>query len=191
MNMRQRWLHRLWQYPLLALLLAAISGGGFYGYLVGTNNFNSVIENEVYRARQISGADIVKYKKQYDIQSIINLRGDNTGSPWYDDEALAAQTADVQLINFRMSARRELSPERMAELVELMRNAPKPLLIHCRDGADRTGLASALYLAMIKEAPTAEAARQLSWRYGHVPLPWLATQAMDRSFENYLISVGD
>ncbi|MFD2031462.1 tyrosine-protein phosphatase [Ancylobacter dichloromethanicus] len=49
-----------------------------------------------------------------------------------------------------------------------MKDAKKPILIHCQAGADRSGLASALYLAAIKKnSAEAEAEAQLSIRYGH------------------------
>jgi len=71
----------------------------------------------------------------------------------------------------------------MEELVALMKKAPKPLLVHCKAGADRTSLASALYLYALKHDPDAD--RAISIIYGH--FPWLGskTKAMDESFRNY------
>ncbi len=43
-----------------------------------------------------------------------------------------------------------------------------PALMHCKSGADRAGLASALYLLLHKNAPVEEAIDQLHLRYGHV-----------------------
>jgi protein tyrosine/serine phosphatase len=71
----------------------------------------------------------------------------------------------------------------MDKIVQMMKDAPKPLLIHCKAGADRTSLASALYLHAVKNDKNAE--KQISILYGH--FPWLGskTGAMDRSFEKY------
>ena len=44
---------------------------------------------------------------------------------------------------------------------------PKPMLVHCKSGSDRTGLAVTLYLHVIKGQPLDEARRALSWKYGH------------------------
>jgi len=71
-----------------------------------------------------------------------------------------------------------------------MKGAQKPILIHCREGADRTGLASALYLAAIKKAGEAVAEGQLSIRYGHISLPFIPEYAMDRAFETLEPSLG-
>ena len=71
------------------------------------------------------------------------------------------------------------------QLVAIMRDAPKPILIHCKAGADRTGLATALYLSRVALLSEKEAESQLSIRYGHVGIPYLsATYAMDRTWEN-------
>ena len=72
----------------------------------------------------------------------------------------------------------------IVRLVALMRDAPKPLLIHCRAGADRSGLAASLYLAAIDGAGEERAEAQLSFRFGHIGIPWLSeTYAMDETWE--------
>ena len=40
--------------------------------------------------------------------------------------------------------------------------------MHCKSGADRAGLASALYLMHVENKPVAEAKKQLSLRYLHL-----------------------
>ena len=39
--------------------------------------------------------------------------------------------------------------------------------MHCKSGADRAGLMSALYVLIKEKRPVEEALQQLSWRYGH------------------------
>jgi len=68
-------------------------------------------------------------------------------------------------------------------LIALLRSAPKPVLIHCKQGSDRTGLASALYLAALAKAGEPVSEEQLSVRYGHIAIPLVGTYEMDRSFE--------
>ena len=48
-----------------------------------------------------------------------------------------------------------------------MDNAPKPILFHCHSGADRTGLASMMYLLLHTNGALADAQKQISFRYGH------------------------
>jgi hypothetical protein len=55
-------------------------------------------------------------------------------------------------------------------------------LVHCYGGSDRTGLATALYLAAIKHAEESDAESQLSLLYGH--LPFGSATAMDHTFDH-------
>ncbi len=59
-----------------------------------------------------------------------------------------------------------------------------PAVMHCKSGADRAGLAAALYLILHEGRPVAEAARQLSARYGH--FRFAKTGILDAFFDRYL-----
>jgi len=85
-----------------------------------------------------------------------------------------------------MSSGVVLPAEKMDALIGHLRRGPAPVLVHCRAGADRAGLAAALYLAATGRAPE-EARAQLSLRYGHFPYAWWRERAaMDESLEAYL-----
>ena len=47
------------------------------------------------------------------------------------------------------------------EILTLLHDAPKPLLIHCKSGADRSGLVSALYRYAVEHADAADAERAI------------------------------
>ena len=174
--------HRLRQLGVV-IFVALLLGGAYVGSLRLTGNFNPVVDGEVYRSAQLSPVEISTFAKAYGIKTIINLRGANPGKAWYDGEVAEARELGVAHLDFRMSARRELSASQAAALIAMMRQAQKPLLIHCNAGADRSGLAAALYLAVVKKESPAEAAGQLSFRYGHFSLPFVPEYAIDRSFE--------
>jgi len=154
-------------------------------YLFLFGNFHRV-DGDLYRSGQLFSFNLPVYIRTYGIRSIINLRGPSEQAGWYRDEKRIARDLGVRHVDFGISDRRVLSRERMDELVRLMQSLPKPLLIHCKAGADRTSLAAALYLYAIKCDP--EAGRMISLAYGH--FPWLGsrTRAMDVSFERYLDS---
>ena len=154
--------HRLLSIGRGALVAAGaflVVAGGFYAHMLWTTNFHP------------------------GIRTIINLRGDNSGHHWYDTEIAEAKALNIGHIDFHMSSARELTQAQAAQLVEIMRNAPKPILIHCQAGADRTGLASALYLAAIAKTNEATAEGQMSIIYGHLPFSFTRAYAMDRTFE--------
>ena len=142
----------------------------------------SFLENSIDR-RNLTPAQMSELVGAYKIRTVINLRGDNKGQPWYDAEVKSPDHLKIVHVDFGMSARHELTQAQAMALIALMEKAEKPLLIHCKDGADRAGLASALYLAVVKRAKPKVAEAQLSFRYGHISLPLLPEYAMDRSFE--------
>ncbi|MFK0165377.1 dual specificity protein phosphatase family protein [Rhizobium sp. NPDC090279] len=176
-------LSRLGRGVLVAAGAFLVAAGGFYAHMLWTTNFHPVIAGELYRSSQPSPATIAELQKQYGIKTIINLRGYNSGRHWYDNEVAEAKELNIGHIDFHMSSGRELTQAQAAQLVEIMRDAPKPILIHCQAGADRTGLASALYLAAIAKTNEATAAGQMSIIYGHLPLSFTRAYAMDRTFQ--------
>jgi protein tyrosine/serine phosphatase len=82
-----------------------------------------------------------------------------------------------------MSAGQQLTQDRAAKLVAILKHAERPILIHCNGGADRSGLVSALYLAAIAQQGEKAAESQISIRYGHISLPFAPAYAMDVTFE--------
>ena len=177
-----------------ALAVAAVLVLALVVYLGGlhlTGNFHTVIAGELYRSAQLEPDQIEAHHASEGIASILNLRGPAPGKDWYDAELAASARLGVTHADFRMSARQVLEPERVQELIALMRRLPKPLLIHCQAGADRSGLASALYLAAIKGRPEAGAGGQISIRYGHFSIPnWSAAYPMDLTWQGLAPSLG-
>jgi protein-tyrosine phosphatase len=97
-----------------------------------------------------------------------------------------SKTYQVAHVDYAISAERMLSESQMRDILDLIEKSPKPILIHCRAGADRTGLVSALYLASHGYAEQ-DIRSQLSARFGHVPWAiWGETIAMDNSLDNFL-----
>jgi protein tyrosine/serine phosphatase len=147
---------------------------GYLAYLQITGNFYVVRQGEVYRAAQMDGQDLARWRREHGIATVLNLRGEAIGADWYETERALADHLGITHIDFPMSEQKELSNQEVQSLIKLMQEAPKPLLIHCKAGADRTGLASALYIAAIAGGEEAEAERHLSIRYGHIGLPWVS-----------------
>jgi len=163
------------------VLLALIA---WLGTLQATGNFHAVIPGEFYRSAQISGEDLRALAQRHGIRSVVNLRGANPGTPWYDAEVTVARDLGLAHYDFRMSASTHVEAAQAARLLALLRDAPKPVLVHCQSGADRTGLASSLYLAGIAGRDEEEAEWQLSLLYGHIGIPGLShAWPMDLSWE--------
>lgn len=156
-----------------------------------SGNISAIFEGEAYRSNQPDAKAIAELQTKLGIKTIINLRGEEPGERWYDEEVAATKALGITLINFGMSARKELPRERVNLLISLMENAEKPLLIHCKAGSDRTGLAAALYIAEIAKGSKRQAEAQLSIRFGHFGFPFSPTLAMERTFEALELALVD
>jgi len=169
---------RLVKYIIVPLLLIVV---GWVGYFLVYGNFHKV-DDDLYRSAQLFEFNMPYYLQKYHIKSVVNLRG-SSKKEWYQDEIRISKESQVVHYDFGIGDRERISYETMESLVNLMRKAPKPILIHCKAGADRTSLASALYLYAIKHDRNAQEA--ISIFYGH--FPWLGskTKAMDESFRAY------
>lgn len=109
----------------------------YLAFLQITGNFYEVSSGTVYRAAQMDGQSTARWKREHGIASILNLRGAADGADWYETERALSDRLGIEHINFGMSEQEELTDVEVQALVEVMRTAPKPLLIHCRAGADR------------------------------------------------------
>ena len=94
----------------------------------------------------------------------------------------------VKFVNMALSANTALDAAQLAKLTDALRDAPKPLLIHCRAGSDRTGLASAIYVAT-HGGSYHDAQNQLSLYYGHFPYLGSKSAAMGISLERFYESL--
>ena len=181
-----RILQRTLKISLLGIALLSLTCLAWAGLLRITGNFHAVEDGAVYRSAQLGGAELRQRIEAMGIRAVINLRGANSGKPWYDDELRVSSATGVAHIDFGLSAREELTDDEMRKLVILLRTAPRPLLLHCEAGADRSGLAAAIYKLAVGHASPEEAAHELSFRYGHFPWLLSKTGAMDRSFDRFV-----
>lgn len=164
-----------------ALLLVL---GAYLAGLQLTGNFHEVLPGQLYRSAQPSAAQISRYVHDYGIKTIVNLRGSSKAS-WYKDEIAETNGLGINHIDFKMSSSKEISADETYRLIALLRDAPKPILIHCKAGADRTGLVSVIYLQQLAGVDEESAEWQLSLLYGHLGIPYLSvTFAMDENWEH-------
>lgn len=116
------------------------------------------------------------------IKTVINLRGEDKYS-YYLFEVEACRDYGMALINHELFARVLGTADEYLELLDIMEKAEKPMLIHCKSGADRTGIASALYLLDQCGATLDEARAQLSLKYAHQR--WSKAGILDAMIEAY------
>lgn len=133
------------------------------------HNFRTVEEKVFYGSRQMSGRALEAAIKKRGIQTVINLRGHNPGSPWYDDEVAVCRKLGVAHEDFAWSKGRLPDPESLARFVDVVESGKKPFLAHCEGGTHRTGAAAACYL-LLKGADTATARKQFGPFFNDAPI---------------------
>jgi protein tyrosine phosphatase (PTP) superfamily phosphohydrolase (DUF442 family) len=108
--------------------------------------------------------------KRYGIRTIVNLRGCSDGEPWYADESRATQDLDLNQEDIGFSAGRLPASCEVRHLIEALDRTDYPILLHCRQGKDRTGIAAVVVKLLQTDATVAEARHQMGLRYGHLAI---------------------
>ena len=153
-------------------------------YLAEQGNFHPITPGEAYRSAQLDKDELEYYIRKFGIRSVINLNGKDVGEPLYAEETATCRDMGVRHYDLGLSAGKKPSSHEIEKLLKLFRIAPRPVLIHCRAGADRSGLAAALWKVAIDGEPTSVARDQLSIRYGHMPFG--PTQVLDQFFAEWI-----
>jgi len=124
-----------------------------------------VVGPGVYRSNQ-PGPRRVQSWADRGIKSILTLRGPSSQA-FFALERDAAERAGLKLESVRMNARAASRKSEFLKLFEHFRTLEGPWVMHCKSGADRAGLASALHV-LWQGGSVEDARKHLSWRYMHL-----------------------
>lgn len=149
-------------------------------------NWHEVVPGRLYRSNHPTPARLARLVRRYGIRTIINLRGERPYSGRQSGTNLLSEAAAAKLgvvhIYAPFESRGAPHRDRILRLAEIYRTMAEPALIHCKSGADRTGLAAGLFI-LINGGSSEAALRQLSWRFLHVRNS--ATGVLDAFFHLY------
>lgn len=140
------------------------------------------LSDEAWRAAQPLPHQIRALPRR-GIRTVVNLRG-QTSSSTYAQEVATCKAEGLELVDFRIRSRAAPTRAELLAARDLFASVEYPILMHCKSGADRVGLMSALYLYTRRGVPIAKARRQLSLRYGHIRQA--DTGILDHVFDAYL-----
>lgn len=128
-------------------------------------NFREVVPGKVYRCNHPTPARLKWAMRRYRLRTLVNLRGHRQcGS-----DALSRSTAQaIGLAHVDMAFESRGAPhkDRILRFAQLYKQIDFPMLMHCKSGADRAGLASGLVI-LFEGGSAARALKELSWRFGH------------------------
>jgi protein tyrosine phosphatase (PTP) superfamily phosphohydrolase (DUF442 family) len=175
---------RRWRWPVRIVLTLGLLAIGLEAVRVyGGTNQHEVIPGKIYRSAQPTRANLQELASRYGIKTVLNLRGVTPWDGWYQVETQATHDLNLSQEDVTMSAQAMPAPAELRRIVEVFDQTEYPVLVHCKQGADRTGLVSALAMLLYTDANLSEARRQLWPRYGHWPVG--RTTAMDQFFVQY------
>jgi len=132
-------------------------------------NFHEIDAGKYFRSAQLDAGGFRSAIGRYGIKTIINLRGARPGEDWYDGERAVASELQVLQIDIPMSSRRLPHKRDLILLLDAFKNAPRPLLVHCLIGADRTGEASAIYEMIYMGKSKEDSLKMLAPEFFHSP----------------------
>lgn len=140
-----------------------------YSFVYYPSRIHTVVEGKFYRSGQLSEEQLQRTIKEKGIKTIINLRGKFSDTQWYSMEAQLTGQHDIKLYDIGISPRDLPRYRKLIKLTDIILASEKPVLIHCYKGADRSGMVSALALAIELDPPFSELKKQFSFRYGVLP----------------------
>jgi protein tyrosine/serine phosphatase len=174
---------RRFRHSIALMILMLSLGASYFLYMDEQGNFHPITDREAYRSAILDRDELEHYIETYQIRSIVNLLGEHPRDAWYADERDVSERHRVKHYDISLDAHREPTKEELRELMIIFETAPRPVLFHCRKGADRSGLVAAMWKVIVNKKTKSEAMKELSILYGHIPVG--KTIAMDRFFEKW------
>jgi len=134
-------------------------------------NFHWVLPGEAARAMQAWAGQLGPFLKRRGIRAIINLRGRNDDLNWWKKETQTARSLGIAHLDAMLDSRKLPTRAMLVTLIESFDHAPKPFLLKCSGGQDRTSFAAALYLIHRDGWSAMEAAQAQFDRFPYLHFP--------------------
>jgi hypothetical protein len=134
-------------------------------------NFHWVVRGEIARSAQahLRGLSVILASQK--IRGLINLRGRNPDYGWWRYETHICEEHGVAHFDAMLDSRKLPTRAMLTDLFAAFDKTPRPFLVKCSGGQDRSSFAAALYLIHTRGwKGRAEAERQFArWPYLHFP----------------------
>lgn len=161
-----------------------------YAFLLEDHNFTNLIRfnfheiaKNVFRSSQPTMWQLERITKKYNLKTIVNLKDENRNCPYFLFEEEKCKELGLKLVNVNISSRSFPTYERIVKYKEIMENMEGPVLIHCKAGADRTGIFCTLYQYFVEKKAMKDTNQLRFWPYGH--FRWSNAGKSDYFFEEF------
>jgi hypothetical protein len=155
------WIHRLWRWvsvPKRQLLIAVVifvlfgichAWDEHLRDLVIPTNFGVVEDGQIYRSGQLAPTLIKKVLLKHNIKAIVSLSGDTSEAERKTAEELGIER---KIFSLRGDGTGNVNDyARSIAAIYQFQKEGKPVLIHCRSGAHRTGAVIAAYRLIVQK----------------------------------------
>ncbi|MBX3459107.1 MAG: tyrosine-protein phosphatase [Planctomycetes bacterium] len=140
-------------------------------------NAHEVQPQQWYRAAQMSERQLTDYIHKHEIKTVLRLIGTDDGNTEsYQSDTNATQKTGARLVVTKLPTSRLPHRSELASLFQALDRlaanpAERPVLVHCKHGADRTGLVTVIWLHDYQGVSFEEARGHLAFLpYGHFAL---------------------
>jgi protein tyrosine/serine phosphatase len=134
-------------------------------------NFHWIEQAKAARSSQAYAGMLAPFLRNRRIRAVINLRGPNPQWRWWRSERRVCAKLGIEHRDVMLSSKRLPTRKMVTALLDAFDEAPRPFLLKCSGGQDRTSFAAALYIVHTKGwAAIADAQKQFArWPYLHMP----------------------
>jgi len=109
-------------------------------------NFAWIREGEAARSSQAHFGGLKGLMQRHGLRAVVNLRGENSDLSWWRYERAVCAALGARHFDAMLDSRHLPTRAMLVCLMEAFEESPRPFLLKCSGGNDRTGLAAALYL---------------------------------------------
>ena len=145
-----------------------------YAMFLDDHNFTNLIRfnfhqisKDVFRSSQPTMWQLKKLKEKYNLKTIVNLKDENRNSAYFHFEEEKCKELGLNLINVNISSRAFPTHEKILLYKDVIDKMELPVLIHCKAGADRTGIFCTLFQYFREKKDIKETNQLKFWPYGH------------------------
>lgn len=143
-----------------------------------------VIDEKLHRSSHPSYSTLKK-AASLGVTQVISLR--HPGKISYQLlEEIWTDRLGLKFVSYSMSASDISDPSTYLNILDQINNNRGKTLIHCKSGADRSGLVSALYLLNQSMPQIQKSLQMLNWKFGHFGL---GEKAINKKFLHLVISI--
>ncbi len=134
-------------------------------------NFHWICEGDAARSSQAFFGGLERLLCRHGLKAVINLRGENADLSWWRYERAVCARIGARHIDAMMDSRHLPTRAMLTTLIDAFETAPRPFLLKCSGGHDRTALAAALFVITRDGWNGLECARGQfdALTYGHKP----------------------